>query len=42
MKNKLAAIATVTIDAPPSRVRSALVNPEAIKGYLFGTTVVSE
>jgi uncharacterized protein YndB with AHSA1/START domain len=33
---------TATINAPPSRVWDALVNPETIKQYMFGTNVVSD
>jgi uncharacterized protein YndB with AHSA1/START domain len=34
--------ASITINAPVSKVWSALVNPEAIKRYMFGATVVSD
>jgi uncharacterized protein YndB with AHSA1/START domain len=37
----LIAKASILINAPISRVWSALVQPEAIKQYMFGTTVVS-
>jgi len=42
MKNDLMAKASVTIDALISKVWDALVNPEAIKEYMFGTDVVSD
>jgi len=42
MDKNLIARASVTIDAPSERVWDALVNPEAIKQYMFGTNVVSE
>lgn len=35
------AIAEVTIESPLSRVWEALVNPEIIREYMFGTTVTS-
>jgi uncharacterized protein YndB with AHSA1/START domain len=34
--------ASIDINAPRARVWDALVNPELIKQYLFGTTVVSD
>lgn len=34
--------ATITVNAPIATVWDALVNPELIKQYMFGTTVVSE
>jgi uncharacterized protein YndB with AHSA1/START domain len=34
--------ASITIDAPAAKVWDALLNPAAIKQYLFGTTVVSD
>ena len=34
--------AAVTIDAPLARVWAALVDPEALRRYMFGATVVSE
>ena len=37
MNNNLTAKATVDIQAPPSAVWKALVTPETIKQYLFGT-----
>ena len=36
------ASARVTISAPVAEVWDALVNPEIIKQYMFGTTVVSD
>ena len=42
MVKGLIARASVTINAPRERVWSALVNPEAIKQYMFGTTVDSD
>jgi uncharacterized protein YndB with AHSA1/START domain len=41
MANDLIARASVTINAPADRVWSALVDPEAVKQYMFGTTVTS-
>ncbi len=42
MKNTLIAKAQVEINAPIARVWDALVNPEMIKQYMFGSTVVSD
>ena len=42
MRNNLIANASVTIDAPSVKVWDALVNPKAIKQYMFGTDVVSD
>ena len=42
MDRKLVAKASVTVNAPKARVWDALVNPETIKEYMFGTTVVSD
>ena len=42
MNRNLVARASITIDAPRAQVWSALVNPEAIKQYMFGTNVVSD
>ena len=42
MGNALIAKSSTTIDAPVSRVWDALVTPETIKQYMFGTTVVSD
>jgi uncharacterized protein YndB with AHSA1/START domain len=38
----LVAKTSTTINAPIARVWDALVNPEAIRQYMFGTNVVSE
>ena len=42
MKNPLIAQAHITINAPIAQVWDALVNPEMIKQYLFGTNAVSD
>jgi uncharacterized protein YndB with AHSA1/START domain len=42
MDRPLVARASTTIDAPVTRVWDALVDPEAIRRYMFGTTVVSD
>ena len=42
MNNKFIAEATTIINAPVSKVWQALVNPEIIKQYLFGTDVISD
>ena len=42
MDKKMVARASVIIDAPVPKVWAALVDPEAIRQYMFGTTVVSE
>ena len=42
MKSTLIAQAHITISAPIARVWDALVNPEMIKHYMFGTNAVSE
>jgi uncharacterized protein YndB with AHSA1/START domain len=42
MDKKIVARASITIKAPVRRVWAALVDPEAIRKYMFGTTVVSE
>ena len=42
MDKNLIAKASVSIDAPREDVWKALVDPEAIKQYMFGTTVVSD
>jgi uncharacterized protein YndB with AHSA1/START domain len=34
--------ASISVDAPTQKVWDALVNPEAIKQYMFGTNVVSD
>jgi uncharacterized protein YndB with AHSA1/START domain len=42
MKNNLIARASVTIDTSIARVWEALVSPEAIKEYMFGTNVSTD
>lgn len=42
MNEERIAKASITIDAPVSRVWEALVDPKAIKEYMFGTDVASE
>jgi len=42
MDKNLIARASITINAPSTKVWNALVNPEAIKQYMFGTSVVSD
>jgi uncharacterized protein YndB with AHSA1/START domain len=42
MPQNFVAEASVTIAAPASKVWDALVNPEMIRQYMFGTTVVSD
>jgi uncharacterized protein YndB with AHSA1/START domain len=42
MEKNLIARASASINAPREDVWKALVNPEAIKQYMFGTTVVSD
>jgi uncharacterized protein YndB with AHSA1/START domain len=42
MERKLTARATTEIQAPLSRVWNALVNPEIIRKYMFGTHVISD
>jgi uncharacterized protein YndB with AHSA1/START domain len=42
MDKNLLARASITINAPGTNVWNALVNPEAIKQYMFGTNVVSD
>jgi uncharacterized protein YndB with AHSA1/START domain len=42
MEINLIAKASISIDAPRLQVWEALVNPEAIHQYMFGTHVVSE
>lgn len=42
MDKELIARTSVTISAPSEKVWDALVNPEAIKQYMFGTNVVSD
>jgi uncharacterized protein YndB with AHSA1/START domain len=40
--NPLIAQATITINAPGSKVWEALTNPDLIKQYLFGTNVITD
>ncbi len=42
MDKNLIARASISINAPSGKVWNALVNPEAIKQYMFGTNVVSD
>ena len=42
MGENLIAAASTLIDAPIDKVWSALITPESIKQYMFGTTVASE
>jgi len=42
MPDNLTAKASVSIAAPAAKVWDALVNPQTIKQYMFGTTVVSD
>ena len=42
MQHKLVATSSTTINASPKRTWDALVTPDAIKQYMFGTTVVSD
>ena len=42
MDKNLIARASVTINAPTTKVWDALVNPEAIQQYMFGTLVVTD
>jgi uncharacterized protein YndB with AHSA1/START domain len=42
MEKTLIAKAAINIDAPGERVWEALVNPDAIQQYMFGTHVVSD
>src|SRR5579871_1194010 len=42
MKSTLIAQAHITMSAPIARVWDALVNPEMIKHYMFGTNAVSD
>ena len=42
MNENLTATASTTIHAPASDVWDALVNPEKIKQYMFGTNVTSD
>jgi len=40
--NDLIASASVSINAPMNKVWDAFVNPDTIKKYMFGTTVISD
>ena len=42
MERNLIAKASISINAPSEQVWNALVNPEAIKQYMFNTNVVSD
>jgi uncharacterized protein YndB with AHSA1/START domain len=42
MEDKFTARASITINAPISKVWDALINPQMIKQYLFGTEVSSD
>jgi uncharacterized protein YndB with AHSA1/START domain len=42
MEQDLIAKALVTIDAPLAKVWAALVDPKAIREYMFGTNVVTD
>jgi uncharacterized protein YndB with AHSA1/START domain len=42
MIDNLVAKISITITAPASKVWEALINPEVIKQYMFGTTVISD
>lgn len=42
MDKNLIASASVTIDAPQSKVWEAFVDPQAIEQYMFGTSVVTD
>ena len=42
MENNLIAKSTISINTPVSKVWDALVNPELIKQYLFGTEAISD
>ena len=42
MHDDLTATANITIDASLAKVWDALINPEVIKRYMFGATVVSD
>ena len=42
MNGQRIARASVTINAPVANVWDALVNPEAIKQYMFGTNVTAD
>jgi len=42
MDKNLIAKASININAPTEKVWDALITPEAVKQYMFGTTVVSD
>ena len=42
MNQNLIAKTSISVNAPSTKVWNALVNPEAIKQYMFGTNVVSD
>lgn len=42
MTGKYVATSTITIDAPPDRVWAVLVDPDAIKEFMFGTDVETD
>ena len=42
MKRDFIAKATIDIEAPPSKVWKALIDPAQIKQYLFGTEAISD
>jgi uncharacterized protein YndB with AHSA1/START domain len=42
MNKGLIAKASISINAPTAKVWNALTNPEVIKQYMFGTTVISD
>jgi len=42
VSHDLIARASLTVDVPRAKVWDALVNPKAIKQYMFGATVVSD
>ncbi len=42
MDKNLVALATIKINIPPEKVWSALVDPQAIRQYMFGTKVVTD
>ena len=42
MNRNLLAEASVTVNAPATKVWRALVDPDAIRQYMFGTTVVTD
>ena len=42
MKNNITGKASITIDAPVSKVWEALITPSIIKQYFFGTNAISD